>query len=157
MPAELPPPKAVRDLLEGMLGRDIDVTTGGRVSPKDCGALAIYVTDNHRTTAVVTVDLPLAAYIGCAVGLVPVGGAEAAMEDGALSAALLENVSEILNVFASTLNDSSDVHQRLYAVHGDPSEAPADALALAATVVNRLDLGVTVKGYGKGELSCILV
>jgi hypothetical protein len=157
MPAELPPPKAVRDLLEGMLGRDIDVSTGGRVSPKDCGALAIYVADSLRMTAVVTIDLALAAYLGCAVGLVPVGGAATAIEDGALSSTLLENVGEILNVFASTLNDASDQHQRLYAVHGDPAEAPADALALATSVVNRLDLGVTVKGYGKGELSCILI
>jgi hypothetical protein len=101
MPAELPPPKAVRDLLEGMLGRDIEVTTGGRVSPKDCGALAIYATDRHRTTAVVTIDLPLAAYIGAAVGLIPVGGAEVALEDGALTPMLLENLTEVLNVFAS--------------------------------------------------------
>jgi hypothetical protein len=156
MATDLPALLKVRNLLEGMVGRDVEVGPGTPVSPSDCHALAIYVTDALRMSAVVTTDLALAAYLGSAVALIPRGGAEAAIEDGELSPTLLDNVGEILNVFASCLNENSDDHHRLYGVHPNAASAPTDAAALAASLGHRLDLDVTVKGYGTGQLSCVL-
>jgi hypothetical protein len=45
-------------------------------------------------------DLPLAAYAGAALGLIPSGGAQACIEDKELSANMGENVTEVCNIVA---------------------------------------------------------
>lgn len=156
MAAELPPPKAIKDLLEGLLGRDVEVGIGDPVANADAAVLAVYVTDALKMSAVVTVDLPLAAYLGTSIAVIPPGGAEAAIEDGELSPAIFDNVGEVLNVFAATLNEYNSDHTRLYGTHHGQNDSPADALLLSATQGNRLDLTISVAKYGTGHLSCIL-
>jgi hypothetical protein len=53
------------------------------------------------------------------------------------------------------LNENSDTHQRLYASYSG-AEAPADAAAHSKALGNRLDLQITVQGYGTGTLSYVL-
>src|SRR5436309_235657 len=76
--------------------------------------LGLYVGDRDRMTAVLTLDLALAAYLGGSLALMPPRAAEAAIADGELSPDLLENVGEVLNVLAVVVNAHSDTHQRLY-------------------------------------------
>lgn len=153
----LPSPKAVKDLFEGLLGRDIEVQPCGAPEVGTSAALGLYVNDHGRMTAVVTLDLPLAAYVGTSIALIPPGGAEAAIEDTFLSDAIFANVGEILNVFAAVLNECSTEHQRLMTTYRGVNDAPADARTLAVTFGNRLDLSVEVQKYGSGVLSCVLV
>ena len=157
MNVTLPAPKAVKDLLEAMLGRDVDVALGDPVPVKSCAAFGVFHTDLGQLSAVVLTDLPLAAYLGTSIALIPAGGAEAAIEDGELSPAVFENVCELLNVFASVLNEHSDSHQRLVATSPGVLGASADAVELAAHPANRLDLAVTVSRYGTGSWSVVLV
>jgi CheY-like chemotaxis protein len=150
----LPSSLAVRELLERLLSRDVDAV----VCPPPVAATAVlglYVCDRDRMTTVVTLDLPLAAYLGCALALLPPGTAESAIADGELPPDLAENVAEVLNVFAVMLNQSSDTHQRLYASYLGAT-APADAAAHSKALGNRLDLAISVQGYGSGTLSCVL-
>jgi hypothetical protein len=156
MAAKIPPPKAVRDLLEGLLGRDVEVAPADPLAVGFYAALAVYQTDAGRMSAVVGTDLALAAYLGTSVALIPPGGAEAILEDKALSATALENVGEVLNVFASVLNEYSDEHTRLIGTYRGQLDAPSDALTLVGTLGNRLDLKVTVSKYGTGTLSVVL-
>lgn len=153
----LPDPKAVKTLLEGMLGRDVDVAIGNPVPPADAAALGVFHTDFGQLAAVVLTDLPLAAYVGTSIALIPAGGAEACIEDGALSPNVFDNVSELLNVFASVLNEHCDEHLRLVGSSPGLVGAPADAAQLAAHPANRLDLTVTVSRYGTGRFSVVLV
>lgn len=157
MAPSLPPAKDIRDLFEGLLGRDIQVAPCDPPATASCAALGLYVSDHERMTAVVCLDLPLAARVGTSIALIPPGGADAAIEDGVLTPAVLDNVAETLNVLAGVLNQHSDVHQRLFATYRGVAEAPGDAAALAAAVGNRLDLTVDIQKYGPGVLSCILV
>ncbi len=156
----LPTNLAVRELFEGLLGRDVDLQNGRRVdmdaTPGPC--TAVYVDDKDDLSSVVVMDFPLTAKVGAALGLVPAGGAEAAIEDKSLPASLQENTNELLNVLAGTLNDFTDVHQRLYKVHGPGEPLPADVAPWTITVTGRQDLNVAVKGYGAaGGLSIISV
>jgi hypothetical protein len=153
---ELPSPKDVRDMLEELLNRDVSVGDGNPTAATDLkkAVVAIYVDDTNRIIAVSGMDLPLAAWCGAAIGLIPKGGAEACVEDGELSKMVGENVREVCNIMAALLNRENSPHLRLDKescyLPGEPAppEAQARLLALGA----RLDLVVTVAGYGTGRL-----
>ena len=156
----LPGAKDVRDLLEGMLGRDVDLTTGGAmVDPgADDGAqVAIYVDRTLGLRALVVADLPLAARAGAAIALMPAGAAEVAIEEGQLSSALYDNAYEILNVMASLFNVGDAPHVKLDRCYAPGEALPADVAQWVLAYVRRLDLDVTVKGYGPGRLSVLAV
>jgi hypothetical protein len=155
----LPPAKAVRDLLLDLLGRNIDVAPADPYAPEggERATLAVYVDDSMRTRAVAVADLQLSAYAGAAIGLVPAGGAEAAIEDGALPTAIEENLYEVLNICAALLNAEGLPHVKLYGMYGPGTVPPVDVSGFARTIGRRLDLQVTVAGYGAGRLSIVLV
>ena len=153
----LPTVKAVKDLFEGMLGRDVDTSPG---DPVDTSAspgpmTGVYVDNRTTLSSLVLMDFALTAYVGAALGLVPPGGAEAAIEDGELSPALEENAAEIMNVFAALLSQSSGAHQRLYETYPADRDRPADVAGWSTALGSRRDLTVAVKGYGSGLLSII--
>lgn len=155
----LPAVKDVKDALEGLLGRDVDTNHGDPFSgDQRAGATyAIFVDDRLGTRAVAVADLPFSAYAGAAIGLVPVGGAEVALEDKELSPMLQENLYEVLNVLASVFNADGAPHVKLHSVHHVGETVPTDAIAYANTLGRRLDLELKVASYGAGRLSIICV
>jgi hypothetical protein len=106
---------------------------------------------------VAVIDLPLAAYAGAALALIPRGGAEAAVEDQMLPDNLFENVSEILNVLAAPIGDCAGVHQRLETTFAPHDPLPGQIASYAATLGAREDLTLEVSGYGSGTLSIVTV
>jgi hypothetical protein len=154
-PAILPAPKDVRDLLEGLLGKDVTVSPGDPVSLNDGAALAVYVDPQLSTNAVCLVDVPLAAWFAGALALLPKGGLEDAIEDGELSDMQLEVVYEVVNVAAAMFNGGGVTHSKLYKLYAPGETVPADLAAVAAGF-NRIDLEVDVAGYGTGSLSIVI-
>jgi hypothetical protein len=154
-PAILPAPKDVRDLLEGLLGKDVTVAPGGPVSLNDGAALAVYVDPQLNTNAVCVVDVPLAAWFAGALALLPKGGLEDAIDEGELSDMHLEVVYEVVNVAAALFNGGGVTHSKLYKLYAPGEAVPGDLAGLAAGF-NRIDLAVDVAGYGKGALSIVI-
>lgn len=154
-PAILPAPKDVRDLLEGLLGKDVTVSPGDPVSLNDGAALAVYVDPQLTTNAVCLVDVPLAAWFAGALALLPKGGLEDAIEDGELSDMHLEVVYEVVNVAAALFNGGGVTHSKLYKLYAPGEAVPGDLAGLAAGF-NRIDLSVDVAGYGTGALSIVI-
>lgn len=154
----LPNPKDVRDLLTELLGRDVTVADGEPVvpGPRNLVTVAVYVDDSLRTAAVAVADMKLSAYAGAAIGLVPPGGAEAAIEDRELPASVQENLAEILNIVSALFNTDGAQHLKLYATYGFAEHPPTDISAVLRTIGRRLDLAVEIAGYGKGNLSVVL-
>jgi hypothetical protein len=154
----LPASLAVRNLLEDLLGRDVTVNPADPVAAADLKrtVAAVYVDNSTKMVAVLGLDLALAAYAGAALGLMPAGGAEDCIEDGALSPVLAENVTELFNVLTSLLNREGGPHIKLYKVYLPPEALPTDAQALLLALGNRTDLSVEVARYGKGRLSLSL-
>lgn len=154
----LPDRKQIKDLFEGLLGRDVAIGDGTPVvldAPKP--VLGSYVDPHQRLSAVAVMDLALAAYAGAALALIPKGGAEVALEEAALPPHLFENVAEILNIMAAPLGDALGVHQRLSATYAPTHPVPPQVLAHAATLGAREDLSVDIAGYGQGLLSVVAV
>ncbi len=156
----VPNPKPVRDLLADLLGRSVDLTVSNPYAPMvgEPSTLAVFVDDATVVRAVMVADLAFSAYAGAAIGLVPLPGAESAIEDRQLPQAMQENLSEVLNICASLLNAEGLPHVRLYQVYAPGGAAPAPELvACAQTLGGRLDLRVEIGGYGAGRFSVVVL
>lgn len=159
VPVPVPHPKQIRDLFLGVTGKDIEVGPVNPVVPgRDFATVAVYVTDKLATGAAVACDLPLAAYAGAALGLVPLPRAEEAITLGVLPDDLAENFYEVVNIMASVFNENPAApHLKLYKVHAVGEKLPSDVASSLGYVVRRLDLKVEVEGYGWGRLSCVSI
>jgi hypothetical protein len=162
MSAATPLPSAleVREHWEGLVGRDIDVTTGGpMVDPVlNGGALVgVYVDKLLKLSALVLFDLPLAAHLGAAIALVPARTAQTAAEEESLPPALAENAGEILNVTAALFNVGEAPHLKLDQWYAPREALPTDVAPWVLAYVRRLDLEVEVSGYGKGHASVLVI
>lgn len=94
-------------------------------------------------------DLPLAAYLGASLTLVPLGVANEAIRARKISPELQENAREVANITANSFTE-----KRVRLVHfwapGEPVSAEAEAFAAAKGSV--LELPLEVGGYGTGKL-----
>jgi hypothetical protein len=151
----MPNSKIVKEMLEGLLGRDVDVRPGDPPQAADLSGsmVAVYVDGSMAIAAVAGLDLELAANLGAAIGLVPRGGAEACVEDKELSPMIAENAAEVCNVLSALLNHDGAEHHKLYHVYLPGEPAPQDAANRLLALGNRLDLSVTVAGYGSGRFA----
>lgn len=159
MAIHLPTPKQLRDLLTDLLGREVTLspTAPFAPGPNTPASLAVYVDDQLRISALIACDLELSAYAGAVIGLVPAGGAQAAIEDGKLTDTLEENLYEVLNIAASLFNVAGADHLRLYELHGAGPPLAPQLRIQALTLGRREDLSVDIAGYGSGALSIVLL
>jgi hypothetical protein len=154
----LPARKAVKDLFEGLLGRDVALSDAKPIvyeHPRP--VVATYVNESSKLTAVAIMDLALAAYAGAAIALVPKGGAEAAIEDSLLPPNLFDNASEILNVLAAPIGDSCGIHVRLANTFAPGEAIPPEVQIFGAPVGPRDDVTLEIAGYGAGRLAIMLL
>ena len=155
----IPSVLAVRELFEDLLGRGVTAAVSPDPvvpSAKAPCCISVYVTERLETRALVVADLELAARTGAALGLVPKGGADAALEDRELPKNLLENFSEVTNIFASLFNLPDQPHLKLYRVISPGEAPPDDVIALLRGLSSREDLRLDIDGYGTGRLGVVL-
>lgn len=152
----LPSRATVRGLLEDLVGRPVQLRDADPVSTTAGNVVAVYVTDQLAMSAVVVVDLPGASRMGGALGLLPRGGVDDAIDDGRLTGMLGENCYEVLNVLAAAFNRPGAPHVRLYEMYGPDASLPSDVAALAQTFGQRLDVMLTISGYGDVHLSVVV-
>ena len=154
----LPAAKDVRDMLTGLIGKDVAVSPGGPVTPTEDKpvSVAVYVDPHLAVNALCVMDLGASAYTGGALALLPPGGCQDAVEeDGELSGMQVEALHEVVNVLSALLNTPGAPHSKLHKLYA-PGEEVAGDLAGMLAGYNRIDLGVEVQGYGKGALSLVL-
>lgn len=155
---ELPAAKDVRDILSGLVGKDVTVSTGAPVTPTPDKpvSVAVYVDPQMAINALCVMDLAASAYTGSALALLPPGGAQDAVEeDGELSGMMVEALHEVVNVVSALFNTAGAPHSKLHKLYAPGDELPGDIAGMLANF-NRLDLVVDIPGYGKGALSLVL-
>ncbi len=157
LPAILPTAKDVRDLFEGLFGKDVTVSPGEPVSLNDKPAVAVYVDPTLAATALVLVDLPLGAWLAGALALLPKGGLEDAIDEGKLSPMHLEALYEVVNIAASMFNAPGAEHLKLHQLHAAGTPLPPMVRAQSLTLGRREDVSLEIAGYGKGQLSVVMV
>ena len=152
----LPSRHSVRNVVEGLIGRDVDISDGLPVPSKTTNIVAVYVNDKLGTQAVIVVDLEAGARFGGALGMVPRAGVEDCIKERALSPVLKDNCLEGLNVLASVFNIGSAPHVRLYQMYGPNESVPADIAQIAGLAGSRMDISLKVAGYGDGAMSIVV-
>lgn len=152
----VPSRHAVRSLIEDLVGRTVDITDGVGVPALPTNVIAVYVDDRTAMSAVVVCDLQCAAFLGGALGLLPKGGVEDAIDEKDLYPLLRDNCYEVLNVLASVFNVQGAPHVRLYEMYGPNDDVPRDVSGLAYAVGGRLDVVLNISGYGDGRLSVVV-
>ncbi|MFV0632939.1 hypothetical protein [Demequina sp.] len=156
-PTPVPSAFEVRDLFEGMLGRDVTwESRGGPVDVLDGAAVAAYVDDLGRLAALALADIPLVARAGSAIGLMAPATALSAIAEGLVTPMQFDNLSEILNVAASLLNKADTPHLRLRETYAPREALPADVRDLALVQGGRIDGTLDIQGYGPGRLSIVV-
>ena len=153
----LPAPKDVRDMLAGLVGRNVTVSPGAPVtpSPERPVAVAVYVAPDMSVNALCLMDLGASAYTAGGLALLPPGGCQDAVEEGELSGLQAEALHEVVNVLSALFNVAGAPHSRLHRLYV-PGEEVAGDLAGMLAGFNRLDLDVEIQGYGKGSLSLVV-
>jgi hypothetical protein len=154
----LPAAKDVRDMLAGLVGRNVVVSPGAPVTPTPDRpvAVAVYVAPDMAVNALCLMDLGAAAYTAGGLALLPPGGCQDAVEeDGELGTMLVEALHEVVNVLSALFNTPGAPHSKLHKLYAPGEEVAADLAGMLAGF-NRIDLAVEVQGYGKGALSLVL-
>jgi hypothetical protein len=153
----LPSGKEVRDLLAGLLSREVTVGVGVpiKASLDTPGMTSVFVDSTLRMCAILTLDIDLAAYAGAALSLMPARQAHAALAGRTLTDTLVENGTEIANVCASLLTAPGGSQARMYKTYAPGETLPADVVGAGMRFGARLDLTVDVAGYGSGCLSLV--
>lgn len=146
----------VRDLFEGMLGRDVEWEAGRGVDPLNGATVAMYTSNAGALAAVAVADIPLTARAGSAIALLPPAGADSAISSGLVTPAQFDNLAEILNVAASLFNKQDVPHLRLHEAFSPRETLPRDVAELTMTPGNRLDGVLTIQGYGEGRISFVV-
>lgn len=159
VPPALPPTMLVRDALQDMLGRDVQVAPSEPWAPTlhDTGAIAVYVDDGYRLRALICCSLELSVALGAAIALIPPKAAASIVEEGRLTDDMAENLNEVLNILAALFNRRNAAHVKLYALHVPGESPPADLSAQLRAFGKRSDLKIEVAGYGGGHMSIVLV
>ena len=155
---ELPAPKDVRDMLAGLVGKDVTVSPGAPVTPAENRpvAVAVYVDPQMTINALCLTDLGASAYTAGALALLPPGGCQDAVEeDGELTPFLVEALHEVVNVLSALFNVPGAPHSKLHKLYAPGADLPGDIVGMLAAF-NRIDLVVDVHGYGYGNLSLVI-
>jgi hypothetical protein len=159
-PTPLPQLKELRDLYGGLVGRGCTAERASDLMTPETKpgiVVATYVSNRAQVEAVVAVDVPLGAYLGAAIGLMPPAPAKDAVADGALSDVLLENVGEVLNVTAALFNAEGAPHLKLAEVFDSTRGAlPGAPVSFLRSTGRRLDATIEIAGYGGGALTVVL-
>lgn len=151
----LPTRHAVRSLIEGLIGRDVELKDSDPVSKATTNLVAAYVTNQMTVSAVAVLDLAGAARLGGALGLLPKGGVDDAIAEKSLPGLMRDNAYEVLNVLSAVFNLEGAPHVRLYELYGPDGSVPGDVLALSQVTGSRLDVVLSLAGYGDARLSII--
>ncbi len=157
MALTLPQPKAVRDLFNELLGRDVtlepcDAWSPGPGEPAWVGEL---VGDSGVLVGAFMLDLALTVQLGAAISLVPAKMAAEMIKDRKPTDAVLADVHEVLNVFTAVFNTPENPHVRLRRMLPVDHNLPEGLREALSSVGGREDYTLTIAGYGPGRVGLI--
>ena len=153
----LPEAESVAKLMTSLLGRAVNVKKGATLlKPGNQAAVSLYACDAGTVRAGCLFNLSLAAQAGAALSLIPKAMVEESIQSGTLTESIVDNFREIGNILSRLFNDSGAPHVFLNGVYLPSEPLPEDVAGKIAHPASRLDLDVTVTGYGVGEMSVLI-
>jgi|ERR1700722_17840072 hypothetical protein len=147
-------PKIVQIL--GLLFDGLEAKPGGTFDQTPAGGawFGVFVSDGGETVALCGADANLAASFGAAFSMLPPGVAKEAAKARELTAVMIDNVREIMNICTRLVMDSGSLHLRLEQIYPAKS-LPAPAAALLGKPNGRREFQLQMPKYGGGVLSLL--
>jgi hypothetical protein len=149
-------PKVVQ--LLGLLFDGLDVKLGGTFDQTPAGGawFGVFVADSGEPVALCGADANLAATLGAAFSLLPVGVAKDAAKTRELTGVMIDNMREIMNICTRLVMDATSPHLKLDQIYQSKS-LPAPATALLGAPKNRREFQIQLPKYGGGVLTFLSV
>lgn len=156
-PTPVPSAFEIREIFQGLLGREVTWQgTSHQVDPLEGAVVGVYTDDFGNLAAIIVADVPLVAWAGSAIALLPIAGAEKAVEDNLVTPGQFDNFSEILNVSASMFNKRDTPHLKLDDAYAPRETLPAEVSNWVFHPSSRIDGTLSVQGYGDGRISVVV-
>lgn len=119
-------------------------------------AVGIYVDSQGAPSALTLFDFSLANYAGAALSIVPAATAAECIRNGVMDELLHDNLSEVLNIGSAVYNTPDGRHVRLKEMTlvkdaVKAAELSPEFKAILVRPAERLDLNLTINGYGSGS------
>jgi hypothetical protein len=156
-PLTVPSVQGISDFLGGLIGR---ATPSKKIKVdwvREKGWLSFseFRYPSGELGALFVADLPFCCWSGAALALLPPGLAQDAIKAGKLDQALQENFAEVANVLTATFREFGE-RVVLGQVHYGKATSLGDEVRPLVGSARRLDLEVTVNGYGAGRCGLLL-
>jgi hypothetical protein len=156
-PTPVPSAFEIREIFQGLLGREVTWEgTSHHVDPLDGAVCGVYTDDFGNLAAIILADVPLVAWAGSAIALLPIASAEKSVEDNLVTPGQFDNFTEILNVASSMFNKRDTPHLKLHETYAPRETLPADAEKWVFFPASRIDGTLSVQGYGEGRISVVV-
>ncbi len=150
LPQNIPTMQCLKDLL----GVNVTVKKADKIV-KDPQFWSTFVGDDDHLSVVCAVDLPLGAYMSCALSGTPKNVAEEFIKAKTLETSNAETVREVVNVISSLFNVAGAPHVRLKTFAARGSKEYTDIAAQAVKGRARVDQAVAVDRYGAGSMAFV--
>jgi len=158
LPLTIPTTQAISTFLGGLFGR----ATPAKKIKVDWGrekgwlSFSEFLHPGGELAALFVADLPLCSWSGAALALLPPGLAQDAIKVGKLDQGLQENFAEVANVLTATFREFGE-RVILGKIQYGGAAALAPELRALLAAPRRLDLEVTLTGYGAGRCGLLFV
>jgi hypothetical protein len=149
----LPDAKSVQQILAAMYGDELVVDVDDS-APLAGRHVATYVGDADSIVALCACEDRFVAYSGAALTMIPANVADEMVEQKDLSAVILENFHEVMNICSRLLMDDNSPHLRL-----EKTLLPGEADAAMSKVTQEsraVNLKVAIPEYGHGHMSFLI-
>ena len=139
-----------------LVGRTASVSEseGRNRFEKSCH-VAYYVTREDALAGFCVVDLPLAAFLGAALAMMPSETAKEEINSGELGEDLLDAYYEVANIMAALLCADGSPHVRLLGIDDAGMPFESAVLSTIKDPCRRIDIQVAVDEYGSGALTIL--
>jgi hypothetical protein len=134
-------------------GSDCDARS---LDPADATVRGVFMADGEVPGALYLVDLELAAAMAAALVMMPAGLVKESVSEKTHIAGLAENSFEVLNVASRLVNRAGGVHYKLREQILPGASLPEDVAPMLEAPSQRIDLDLTVEGYGSGRLVILI-
>lgn len=137
-----------------LVGKTIKVSkSDGPNSFDESCHTARYLTRDDKLAALCQFDLPVAAYLGAALAMIPAGVAQEAAKEGDLGDNLTDAFSEVANIMAGLLCIDGAPHVRWVSIQKTLGDLEDDSKATVENPCRRID--IDIDGYGAGKLTIL--
>lgn len=146
MKYKVPTDEKLTSMLRMIAGEDAIAKSADKKELDSVSHRGLFVDKDGELVATCSCDLPTAAALGCALSMIPPGGAESMVEDSELTKSATDNLYEVMNILSSLFMSDHSAHLKIDRVAEGSGEDPSSA-ECSYTAFD-LDLGK----YGAGSL-----